>query len=314
MNATTAGALGAMAGAALTAVVLLSVGSGPGAVRSPEGRRAAEEPQEASSVDPAPPRGEVEAPRREPSDRPMTEEQPGSPGTRANTERPNAEPSSPALAACREEVAAVTARADRAEGRLRALEGQMRGLKKEADATRTYDLSEEQLVAMADRCELRWDMPPLTLDEPQTVTRSAFEELGMTSDELERANAVMAATNQRLLDAVMGLYVEVTGDTAPAGLAPDAMLAEIVDKTPRDVIRRVYQRLSAERAGLADPPADPSAGDPVERLFRLVTGAGDRLEQDLAEQIGPELARSLRDEHRGWGSKSRSRVGCPGED
>ncbi|TNF38261.1 MAG: hypothetical protein EP329_00945 [Deltaproteobacteria bacterium] len=196
---------------------------------------------------------------------------------------------------------------------MKELEGRMRALQKEADRTRTYDLSQEQLLELAQRCELRWDLPPITLDAPQTVTRDAVEELGLDGDQLATANAALAATNKRLLDALMGLYVEATGDPAPAGLAPDAMFAEIVDKTPREAVQKVFQRLSAERAGLADPPVDVAATEPVERLFRLVTAAGDQLERELADKLGPELAHALRDAHHGWGAKSASRMGCPGE-
>lgn len=190
------------------------------------------------------------------------------------------------LASCREAEAATTARADRLQERVSELEAAAKRLRTRADAMRTYDLSHEQLVAMAERCELAWDTLPVTLDEPQTVSKSAVTDLGLNDDQIAAINATFAATNARLLAATTALYVEATGDTAPSGMAPEAMFAEIVDKTPRARVKEVFQRLSAERAGLAAPPSDPSLADPIERLFRLATGAGDQLERDLAAKIG----------------------------
>ena len=108
------------------------------------------------------------------------------------------------------------------------------------------------------------------------------------------------------------LYIEVTGD--PEGvesLSPSAMISEINDKSLRPTIKAVYQRLARERAGLQTPPASAAGQPPVERLMRLLTSSGDRVEKAIGQKIGPDLARRHRELHGGYGSKSRSRYGCP---
>lgn len=318
MKAGAAGLVGAAAGAALTAAVLVSVYDGRVSAVSPAGERVEAGPGEQIVVRegraPA-----LVAPAHDPQGAAAKALEAGGGGAAPTDDggggvRPGGGTAEVALVSCREDAAAASARAERLQGQVAELERKVKSLRKRADETRTYDLSQEQLVEMAQRCELRWDLPSITLDEPQTVTRSAVDEFGLDGEQVTAVNAVLAKTNQRLLDAVMGLYVEATGDPAPAGFAPDAMFAEIVDKTPRETIKAVFQRLSAERAGLAPPPADPAAGEPIERLLRLVTAAGDQLERELADKVGADVARALRDEHQGWGEKSRSRVGCPGEE
>lgn len=318
MRAGAAGLVGAAAGAALTAAVLVSVYDGRVSAVSPAGERVEAGPGEQIVVREGR-SPELVTPARGPQGGASKTPEVGG-GEPAPTDaggggvRPEAEPAAVALVGCREDAAAASARAERLEGQVQELERKVKALSKQADVTRTYDLSQEQLLEMAQHCELRWDLPSITLDEPMTITRSAVDELGLDGEQVRAVNAVLAKTNQRLLDAVMGLYVEATGDPAPAGFAPDAMFAEILDKTPRETIKAVFQRLSAERAGLAPPPADPAAGEPIERLLRLVTAAGDQLERELADKVGADVARALRDEHQGWGEKSRSRVGCPGEE
>lgn len=179
---------------------------------------------------------------------------------------------------------------------------------------RTYDLSQETLLRLAARCELRWDMQPPRIDGPAGISRDAAEKAGLGEREQGEVGELMKAYNDRMLAAVRGLYVEVTGDAETANLAPEAMLAEIDDKTDPAELKRVFQQLAAERAGLAAAPTDLTQAPAVERLYRLLTSAGDDLEGELASHIGSEKARALRDHEGGWNSRSRSSHGCPGQD
>ena len=87
------------------------------------------------------------------------------------------------------------------------------------------------------------------------------------------------------------------------------MESEIVAKSEGDV-KDVYRRLSAERAGLAAPPA-PGPTTALERMVRLQTTLGDSYEKQLAAQLGPARAHDLRAKRKGWESRSSSSYGCP---
>jgi hypothetical protein len=108
------------------------------------------------------------------------------------------------------------------------------------------------------------------------------------------------------------LYVEVTGDDKNVdSLSMRAITSEIKDKSPKPEIKQVFQRLARERAGLQAPPSNPSDTSAVERLYRLLTTAGDRVEKMMAAEVGPDLARRYRRVRDGFGSRSRSSHGCP---
>ena len=88
-------------------------------------------------------------------------------------------------------------------------------------------------------------------------------------------------------------------------------VAEILDKSPEDAIKRAYQRVSQERAGLAAPPADTTGMTPAERLVRFNTGLGGAYERALADKLGASRAHQLRASDGGWGAQHSSSVGCP---
>jgi hypothetical protein len=191
---------------------------------------------------------------------------------------------------------------------------ELRAVAEEAKRTKErqkiYDLPQDALLEMASKCELRWDMQSLGAKSEDYNPKKA-ERLHLSQDELEVVNRVMKSDHQRLVKELGLLYVEVTGDAASGSLAPSAMFEEIVDKAPEGEIQRVFQQLSKERAGLV-PPSDPATRTPWDRVYRLMTGAGDALQDALAKELGPETAKELRALDGGWGSRSRSSMGCPG--
>jgi len=310
MHAATAGVAGLAAGAAITAAILVTVYDGRVAVQTEGAPLVTAGPgdQLVLTADCPPLVHRAFDPTRAPDASPVPAPSAVSPGAPSPSSSPHG---NVAADAC-PEAAADAARAERLQARVDALERELRAKRAEGDETRSYGLSHETLLAMAERCELRWDMPPMSLDGAQTVSREAVEALGLDDAQMRTINDVFARTNMRLIKAVTELYAEVMGEVPPAGMAPTAMLFEITDKTSRETVREIFQRLSAERAGLAAPPAPSVALDPAERLFRLLTTVGDDVENELAGTLGPDVARALRDEHDGWGEKSRSRPGCPG--
>lgn len=178
------------------------------------------------------------------------------------------------------------------------------------DRPETYDLSPGQLAKMAQSCELRWDMPSLT-ELPPSIPAGDISSLGLRDNEVAIVNEQFALSHARLVEVVRATYAQLTGDDTPGSMSPEAMYAEISDKSAKEELQRIFRQLSHERAGLLQPPADLSALPPVEQMYRVLTTEGDALEQSLAEQLGADLAAELRNLHNGWNSKFRSTHGCP---
>jgi hypothetical protein len=178
-----------------------------------------------------------------------------------------------------------------------------------APSPMTYDLSTADLQTMAAQCELRWDMPSLTL-QPPMLPDDEVALLALSEAERATINRLFAASHKQLVDEVRQTYAGLTGDDSPGSMSPEAMYAEIVDKIPQAELQSIFQRIARERAGLTTPPA-AGTSSPAEKMFRTLTSAGDRLEDELASALDPQLARSLRDMNGGWQSKFSSTHGCP---
>jgi len=175
--------------------------------------------------------------------------------------------------------------------------------------TKTFDLSKEELLNLANKCELRWDMPPIRFSAP-TASKKRIKTLGLHENEVALINEVFAKHNSEMLNELRKLYAEITGQQeAGEHLSPSALLSEVIEKTDSVEKKLVYQRLARERAGLQAPPLDLSRTSAAERLYRLLTSAGDRVEKALATKIGPDLARQYRED--GFGSSYSSSYGCP---
>ncbi len=192
----------------------------------------------------------------------------------------------------------------------------------EADAVReahkTYDLGQAELDRMAERCELRWDTIGYRLGEPPRVPREEAEPFALTDAQLDALDEQLAAENARLIEAIRQAYVEVTGDDLAAiqAVAPEALFNEVQDKTPIEERRRIFQLLARERAEGVAPdvtPARLAELTPIERLLRVITSSGERLEAAMGEVVGPEVARQMRDARGGFGNRHRSSYGCPEE-
>ncbi|MCB9732019.1 MAG: hypothetical protein H6745_05235 [Deltaproteobacteria bacterium] len=201
---------------------------------------------------------------------------------------------------------------------MKALEVKAREADRLHDEHGMYDLSQAELDRMAERCELRWDTVPYRLGEPLRLPDEDAAELGLSPAQHAAVDAALQKESAYLVSTIREAYVTLTGDDPQAilSVAPSALFDEVEDKTPVEERRRVYQLLSNERArGDASrlDAAALAALSPYERMYRAVTSSGDRLMAALREAVGPDLARSLRDLHDGFGSRSRSMVGCPGQ-
>jgi hypothetical protein len=198
-----------------------------------------------------------------------------------------------------------------------ALRAEVDRLKKDLDSksekepkNKFYEPSPTDLVELAQKCRLQWDTVSLSSTPPGFPVKHA-EKLGLSEEERAAVEARVNAHQKALVDQIRALYVEVTGDTTGGSLAATAMLNEIEDKTTEQEHQRVFQQLSRERAGLAAPPPVGQPESPYTRLYRALTGAGNSLEASIAEELGPETARRVRDLNDGWGNKHGSSYGCP---
>lgn len=178
-----------------------------------------------------------------------------------------------------------------------------------AQSSRVYGLGEQELVNLAEKCELRWDMPPVENGAPESIPLDDAKTLGLTEAERSAVNAAYSQFNTQTLAQYRALYQQITGDPSPGSMSAGAMISEISSNASRTQLRDIFQRISGERAGLLVPPATPSP--PIEQFFRLVVGAGDGFERTLADRIGPDKARALRALHDGFGNKNSSSYGCP---
>jgi hypothetical protein len=73
---------------------------------------------------------------------------------------------------------------------------------------------------------------------------------------------------------------------------------------PEGARPQARRQLSRELAGLTPPPVDLAKTPITERTFRLMMSVGDRYERALAERLGAQRARTMREKDDGWRSKS----------
>lgn len=303
MNSKKAMALGAGAGALVAATVTVTVYEGRVVSASPNGKVTLEAGEAAVVVDglaptkvrPAlssrPTVGAATSPRGATEAEPVVERTPGA-STPAELAR--------LLADTQAENVALRAKLEQKEAAL-----------DEANAPRKFfDPSPQSLQSMADDCAIAWDTVSTGVTPP-TVPDEAMAQLELSEEEREIVNAKMKESHDALKDDIRRAYTQVTGDSNTGSLATEAMFAEINDKTSLAELRRIFMRLSHERAGRSPPAANDAAMTPAEQLYRAVTSSGDRLEAAIAEEIGPEQARRIRGHRDGWNSKSRSSNGCP---
>lgn len=302
MKPVSSGLIGAGVGAALTAAVFVTVYEGKVSLRNPQGQvslsagaRAEASPGAAPSTAPSP----------------------------AKPSAPSA--SGPSLAALPHDE--LARRAEEQRGEIIGLHDQVRRLRSELESAQaaasgqagekhrgfSLEPSKEELAELAKSCTLKWDSPPLGMEAPTWGTKMQAR-AGLSAEEAERINKVIAELHEQTIRELRALYVEVTGDRAHAeAMTPEAIVMELHEKSARLDVQTAYQRLAQERAGQAPPPQTLVGTTPIERTMRLVTTLGDRMERALATVIGAERARDLRKRNNGWGSRSVSSNGCPGK-
>lgn len=190
------------------------------------------------------------------------------------------------------EIATLRVKAKAMEDRLGALTAYGDD-KRAGSATRFFDFTPEELQEMARDCEVRADLPPYGMTPGPTSHE--IDKLGLTDAERATYDRIVAADDARFTGEMRALYGELVGDeNSGKTLELQSLEREIDAKSTEADKIEVPRRLSQERAGLLPPRPDPRKGSIYERYVRLLMRAGDDLERDLARELGPTKARSLR--------------------
>ena len=173
------------------------------------------------------------------------------------------------------------------------------------------DFNPAERAAMAKNCEVRFDLPELS-DEPWKPGDELVSKNGLGSDERAAVTATVNQIRSELLTKLRAFYVEETGDAnAASTLNPNSLSQEILYKARPGEVAAARKRIASELAGLVPPPDDPTEGTLPERYLRLMTTAGDSLQDKLTKTLGSGRAGKLRDAIDGWHS---SMNGCESGD
>jgi hypothetical protein len=180
------------------------------------------------------------------------------------------------------------------------------------NSERTYGLDHDELVRLADNCELSWDTPQVQIGTSPKLTDDDARALGLSAEQRRVIEDEMAAANERMVSILKATYVAVVGDENVANVSATALLSEIEDKTSTPEMQRIYQRLAQERAGLPVKGPKPSGREAqVEEVYRAYVSMGDDLQGAIAERLGADVAERVRDLRDGFSSRRHSSFGCP---
>jgi hypothetical protein len=155
------------------------------------------------------------------------------------------------------------------------------------------DLSQDELVAMAKRCEIRFDIPGYGI-EPRMMTDKMASTEQLSSDDRAIYDRSVRQESERYMASLRALYRELTGAEGGDALDAHSLAMEVLQKSPQGDVIAARKRIAEERAGLAAAPADARGQTVIERMFRLQTAAGDTLERMLAADLGADKAHQLR--------------------
>jgi hypothetical protein len=154
--------------------------------------------------------------------------------------------------------------------------------------------SPDELVDMAGRCEVRFEMPAITENQPPTVSDEDSATLSLSSRERALVDQTLNEMHAGLQDFAERAFAEATGRSVKASkLTLEEMLSDLQAR-PESGFEQARERLAQERAGLLPPPGGGSHQPPGERLLRLWASMGDAFEQRLAAALGSDRARQLR--------------------
>ncbi len=170
------------------------------------------------------------------------------------------------------------------------------------------DPAPETLAEMA-RCGIvRYELPEFF----SVAGQPRLDEAWVESTELtltERAAVLDAAAthDQRHHSELVALAVEAGIDRRWAESSSSFLVWGMLEQElDPDAARTAGHRIAEERSDRRPPPLGPRPASLAERTLRLVSGAGDRLQREVANRLGPARARELRTHGDGWPGRRRN--------
>ena len=172
-----------------------------------------------------------------------------------------------------------------------------------------------ELDDMARRCEIRFEMPAITENQPPAVTDEQVVALSLSAREralLDRTLRDMHTELRGFAQRALAEGAGPPGSTPIASWTVEDMLNELQTR-PGGGFEEAREKLAQERATGA-APVGPNAQQPAgERLLRSWATLGDHFERQLATDLGTERARQLRaSPQAGWMNRF-SQAGCRSE-
>ena len=156
---------------------------------------------------------------------------------------------------------------------------------------RFHDFTDAELQAMAQNCEVRFDLPNVRR-EPFRLSPDLGARQHLSEAEQAKVAAAVDAVSKDVIAHLRTFYLEATGDAAGADtLDPQSLMHEILEKSPPAAVQAARTEIARERAGL---PPSPS-GTIAERYLRYITTVGDSLQGALEPALGAQQAAAVRD-------------------
>jgi hypothetical protein len=155
------------------------------------------------------------------------------------------------------------------------------------------DFTRDEWAAMAARCELRLQLPPIAFGEERgRIDEAVAAKLGLNPGERIRFAELVRTLGDEHRAALARIYQDLTGENGER-LTPMALDTEIRAKSSPGAFAAARKRYAEEKAGLA-PPAAAADLSPIDRFVRVQAGAWELFEGKLGAIIGPERARAAR--------------------
>lgn len=152
------------------------------------------------------------------------------------------------------------------------------------------NLTDDEWRTLAQRGEMRFRLPASSRREGLDEARARA--LNIPEQDRSEVNEVFRTAQAELQRQLGALYREASG-AAPGTMSIDALMNEIRDKTPDEVVSDTIWRLAQERGGLM-PARDPSPEQtPYERAMRALTGYERDLERRLVPVVGERIAHDM---------------------
>jgi hypothetical protein len=173
---------------------------------------------------------------------------------------------------------------------------------------RFTNLSQAELEAMANNCDVRTDYPVRLAPED-------LEDLDLAPDEqvaYERALVRFAEEENTLY---RDLYSEVASpDVDVDALSNTELRTKLVQSLGRGKQagdQNIRKTIAEERAGMKAAPDDPDEGSVYARYTRARFAAGDRFAALLEEELGEARTQELRTAFDGWKGVRMREFECP---